>query len=71
MQPTALTAQPALETRFVGPEGHYLVHRVKTWSTGYTQVWVHYGNPLPLGYTLNDVEPHPTDAAPMSIIERL
>src|SRR5260370_13501237 len=34
MQPTALPAQPGLETRFVGPEGHHLVHRVKTWSTG-------------------------------------
>src|SRR5258708_1203032 len=34
MQPTALTAQPGLETRFVGPEGHHLLHSVKTWSRG-------------------------------------
>src|SRR5258708_38676138 len=34
MSATALTAKPALETRFVGPEGSKVIHRVKTWSTG-------------------------------------
>jgi hypothetical protein len=29
MQPTALTAQRTLGTRFVGPESRYLIHRVK------------------------------------------
>jgi hypothetical protein len=34
MSATALTAQPTLETRFVGPQGQNLVHRVRGWSRG-------------------------------------
>jgi len=34
MSATALTAKPALETRYVAPEGGKVIHRVETWSTG-------------------------------------
>jgi len=34
MQPTALTAQATLETRFLSPQGQNLVYRVVSWSTG-------------------------------------
>jgi len=36
MSANALNVQSTLETRFVAPGGRYLIHRVKTWSTGPT-----------------------------------
>jgi hypothetical protein len=32
---TALTGQATLETRFIGLQGLYLIHRVTSWSTGF------------------------------------